>query len=170
MTPSVESVIDLPDVGQIAYVVEDIERGMDRYIDLFGVEPWTVTRIEPPELRDTTYRGEEAEFGFRAGVAHAGETMLEFIEPTMGESIYSEHLDEYGPGMHHIAYFGWDAEETEAVVADLREAGIEAAQTGHFQGTDFWYFDTREELNGLMFETAIRRNVESRETTQYPPE
>lgn len=165
----VTSIIDLPDVEQIAYIVEDLEHGMDQYIELFGVEPWTVTRIDPSELQDTTYRGTPTEFGFRSGLAHAGETMIEFIEPTDGDSIYTEHLEKHGPGMHHIAYFGWDRPTTESIVEKLTDAGIDIAQRGHFQGADFWYFDTREELFGLMFETAIRRNVESRDTTEYPP-
>jgi hypothetical protein len=71
--------------------------------------------------------------------------------------------------MHHVAYFSWTPEEVYEVVDRFDDAGIEIAQSGTLEGTEFWYFDTRDLLDGLFFETAIRRNVEERAWNLFPP-
>jgi hypothetical protein len=162
--------IDLPAVDQVALVVEDIVDGMDRYGAILGVGPWTVYRFEPPDLTEQTYYGEDVENGMLLALAKVGDVMIELIEPTIGPNIYRDHLDEHGEGLHHIAYFGWDEEETYAVVEEFTNAGMPVIQSGDFVGTEYWYFDTAEELNGLIFETAIRRDVGGREPAAIYPE
>lgn len=39
-------------------------------------------------------------------LADAGDTQVELIEPTMGQNLYDDHLDEHGEGLQHITYFG----------------------------------------------------------------
>jgi catechol 2,3-dioxygenase-like lactoylglutathione lyase family enzyme len=170
MTPaSDQPAIDFPGIDQVAFVVEDLEAAMDDLIQLFGVEPWEVLEPEPPTLSETTYYGESVEYGFRHALVDVGDVMIELSEPLWGPSVYQDYLAEHGPGPHHIAYSSWDEAETYEVVASLQEAGVKVAQSGVFAGTEFWYFDTREQLNGLMFETAVRRNLDNREPgTTYP--
>lgn len=162
--------VELPEVEQVAIVVEDLDDGMARFRAILGVEPWTVFRFEPPMLTDTTYRGEEAEYGMVLAIGYAGETMIELIEPTIGPNVYRDHLDEHGEGLHHVAYFGWDEDEATEVIEKFEDAGMPVVQSGHYEGTDFWYFDSQEELNGLMFEIGVRRNVEDREPERIWPE
>jgi methylmalonyl-CoA/ethylmalonyl-CoA epimerase len=163
------SVVNLPEIDQVAFVVEDLEAAMDDLLDTFGVGPWEVFEIEPPALSQTRYYGEPVEFGFRHAIAHVGDVMLDLSEPTWGPSVYRDHLETHGPGPHHVACFSWDEAGTYEAVADLKDAGVEVAQSGVFAGTEFWYFDTRDILGGLMFETAVRRNVDDREHgTTYP--
>lgn len=162
--------VELPEIDQVAIVVEDLDDGMARFRAVLGVEPWTVFRFEPPELTDTTYRGEEAEYGMVLAIGYAGDTMIELIEPTIDPNVYRDHLDEYGEGLHHVAYFGWDEEEAMAVIEEFEAAGMPVIQSGHYEGTDFWYFDSQEELNGLMFEIGVRRDVENRVPERIWPE
>jgi catechol 2,3-dioxygenase-like lactoylglutathione lyase family enzyme len=161
--------VELPAIDQVAMVVEDLDDGMARFRAILGVEPWTVYRFEPPELTDTTYRGEEAEFGMLLAIGHAGDTMVELVEPTIGPNIYRDHLDEHGEGLHHVAYFGWDEAEAARVVESFEAAGMPVVQSGHYVGTDFWYFDSRTQLNGLTFEVVVRRDVEAREPERVWP-
>jgi catechol 2,3-dioxygenase-like lactoylglutathione lyase family enzyme len=171
MDPTVPDLdIDLPGIDQVAIVVEDLKDGMDRYAGILGVEPWRVLRFEPPDLTETTYRGEDVEYGMLLALGEAGDVTIELIEPTMGPNIYDDHLDAHGEGLHHVAYFGWDEEETYKVIEEFEEAGMPVLQSGNFLGTDYWYFDTQEELNGLIFETAVRGNSDGREQLVYPEE
>lgn len=163
--------VELPGVDQVAIVVEDLKDGMDRYRGILGVEPWTVYRFEPPDLTDTTYRGEPAEYGMLLALGYAGDVMFELIESTITPNLYQDHLDEHGEGLHHIAYFGWSEEETRAVIDEFEAAGMPVIQSGNFLGTEYWYFDTSDELNGVIFETAVRRSVDNREPLAiYPDE
>lgn len=171
MVPNVPDLdVALPGIDQVAVVVEDLKDGMDRYAAVLGVEPWTVYRFEPPDLTETTYRGDAVEYGMVLALGTAGDTTIELIEPTRGPNIYEDHLDAHGEGLHHVAYFGWDESEAYEVVEAFETAGMPVIQSGNFLGTEFWYFDTGDRLNGLIFETAIRRNVGDREPAAVYPE
>ena len=62
--------------------------------------------------------------------------------------------------MHHLACFWFEA------------AGMSVLQSGSIHDGTFWYFDTGEELNGVVFETSDR-NVRDAPTPApdetYPP-
>lgn len=162
--------LDLPGVDQVAFVVEDLRDGMDRFGNILGIEPWTVHRFEPPDLTETTYRGDAVEYGMLLAIAEVGGTMVELIEPTIGPNIYYDHLEAHGEGLHHIACFSWSESETYELVEQFEAAGMPILQSGNYVGSEFWYFDTADELNGLIFETAIRRNVDEREPEYTYPE
>lgn len=161
--------IELPGIEQVAFVVEDLDAALRRYVDLLSIEPWTVYEATATDIKDGTYRGEAADFGMRYAISSVDETMLELIEPTEGPTIYRDHLDEHGESVHHVAYFSWSELECYEVVERFERAGIEVIQSGALFGTEFWYFDTTEQL-GTVFETAIRRNIEERPYETYPPD
>lgn len=149
--------VELPELSQVAFVVEDIEDGMDRFGGLLGIGPWEIHRFEPPALTDRTFRGEDGEFSMVLALTQLGDTMIELIEPLEGPSIYTEHLEEHGEGLHHVACFAF--EDPHAVVDEFEDAGMPVLQSGNYDGVEFWYFDTADELNGAIFETAA--NVDS---------
>lgn len=144
--------VEVPEITQIAFVVEDLDDGMDRFGALLGVEPWEVYRFEPPRLTDRTFRGEPHEYSMALAITEVGDTMLELIEPLEGESIYTEHLDEHGEGLHHVGCFAFD--DVDAVIEEFEDAGMGVLQSGNFDGVKYWYFDTADELNGVILETA----------------
>lgn len=144
--------VEIPEISQVAFVVEDLEDGMDRFGAVLGVSPWQIYRFEPPRLTDTTYRGEPHDYSMALALADVGGVMLELIEPLEGQSIYTDHLDEHGEGLHHVACFAFD--DPEGVVAAFEDAGMPVLQSGDFAGVQYWYFDTQEQLNGVIFETA----------------
>lgn len=154
--------IEIPEIVQLGIVVEDIEDAMEQYRMILGVEPWTVYRFEPPDLTDTTYRGESVEYSMLIAHGYAGETDIELIEPLSGPNVYSDHLDERGEGVHHIKAAWEDEARTYEVVEEFEDAGFPVVQSGRYLGSEFFYFDTSEELHGLSFETSIRRNEEER--------
>lgn len=168
--------VELPEIHQVAIVVEDLLDGMDRFRGILGIEPWTVYRFESPELTNTTYYGEAVEYGMVLALGYVGDTMIELIESTRGPNVYEEHLERHGEGLHHIAYFGWDEDEAIDIIAEFEQHGMPVIQQGHYEGTDFWYLDTSEELNGVLFELGVRRDVQDRNPIAvypeepYPPE
>lgn len=149
--------IEIPEITQVGFVVEDIEDGMKRFGSILGVDPWEIYQFEPPRLSETTYRGEDHDYAMTLTLADLAGTMVELIEPTDGKSIYTEHLEEHGEGLHHVACFAFD--DPEKTVQQFEDAGMEVLQSGTFVDTPYWYLDTQEQLNGVIFETAT--NLES---------
>lgn len=60
--------------------------------------------------------------------------------------------------MHHLSSSRKSERRTYEVVEVFEDAGIPVVQSGSYKRSEFWYFDTAEVLNGLVFETSIRRN------------
>jgi hypothetical protein len=167
MPPSIPELdVEIPEITQIAFVVEDIEDGMDRFGGVLGVGPWDVYRFEPPTLTDTTLHGEAHDYSMVLALTTVGGTMLELIEPLEGTSIYTEHLEEHGEGLHHVACFAFD--DTEAVVETFEAAGMPVMQSGVYGETPYWYFDTQEQLNGVIFETATNLEAMPDPDRTYP--
>jgi len=158
--------VEIPELSQVAFVVEDIDDGMDRFGSILGVGPWDVYRFEPPTLTDRTYRGESHEYSMVLALTQLGETMIELIEPLEGESIYTEHLEEHSEGLHHVACFAFD--DPHAVVEEFEDAGMPVIQSGNYGGTEYWYFDTADELNGAIFETAANVDAMPEPNRTYP--
>ncbi len=147
--------IDIPEVSQVGMVVEDLDDGMERFEAILGVDEWAELRFEPPALTEATYRGEPAEFTFRLALAEVGDIDLELIEPLSGENVYTDHLEEHGEGLHHLACY--TLEDPQGAVERFRDAGIPVIQSGVFEGSTFWYLDTRDALNGVLFEVLDRQ-------------
>ncbi|MCL7417584.1 MAG: VOC family protein [Halalkalicoccus sp.] len=158
--------IEIPEITQVAFVVEDIDDGMERFDSILGIGPWDVYRFEPPRLSETTYRGESHDYSMVLALGEVAGTMIELIEPLEGDSIYTDHLEEHGEGLHHVACFAF--EDTEAVVERFEEAGMGVLQSGNFAGVEYWYFDTRDQLNGVIFETATNLEAIPDPDETYP--
>ena len=149
--------VEIPEITQVGFVVEDLEDGMKRFGSILGIGPWEIYHFKPPKLSETTYRGESHDYAMTLALADLAGTMVELIEPRDGKSIYTEHLEEHGEGLHHVACFAF--EDTEKTVQQFEDAGMEVLQSGTFVDTPYWYLDTQEQLNGVIFETAT--NLES---------
>jgi methylmalonyl-CoA/ethylmalonyl-CoA epimerase len=162
--------VELPEVDQVAIVIEDLQEGVERYSTLLGIEPWAIHRFEPPALTDMTYRGEDVEYGMWLALADAGDTEFELIEPTMGPNIYEDHLAAHGEGLHHVGYFSWGTSETEAAIEAFEDAGMPVLQSGVYGPSEFFYLDTRDQLNGLLLETATIQEGDVVEPAAVYPE
>jgi len=87
---------------QIAWVTRDLDATESALTTLLGARKW----VRMPDVHfgpDTcVHHGEPADYRADISLSYAGDTQLEVIAPTAGRSIYTEFLDENGPGLHHI--------------------------------------------------------------------
>src|SRR5207237_695683 len=110
---------------QIAWVTRDLEATEKALTTLLGAKKW----IRMPGVHfgpdACTYRGRPADFVADISLSYAGDTQLELIAPVTGESIYTEFLDNAGPGLHHVCI---EADDVEAAVternADVVQRGV----------------------------------------------
>jgi hypothetical protein len=123
-------------IRQFAYVVTDIDESMSRWASV-GVGPWFVMRSMP--MTGTTYRGEICEPIITMALSNSGDMQIELIQQhNNAPSIYREFLDVGRSGMHHVAYWSEDFDET---MARVGAAGYRTAQFGQPAGTSFAYVD-----------------------------
>ena len=99
---------------QVAMVVRDMDAAMKRHWDVFKIGPWDIYTFDATKVRDYTYRGKPATHSCLIAVAWSGDTQLELMQPLTGYSIYDEHLEQRGEGLHHIKLYYKDCKKAVA--------------------------------------------------------
>lgn len=140
---------------QIGIIVRNVDEAVKAYESL-GVGPWEVTvmRNDIPPFEDMTFDGKPfQEKGpiLKTAMMTCYGLELELIEP-VADTVYKKWLDEYGPGLHHVA-MDLDAGYEEVLLKVKEKTGRDPWVRG--QGLnglmDFSYLDLRNEL-GLIVE------------------
>lgn len=83
-------------VDQVAVVVRDLDASVKRYVEEFGIGPWSVYTFSPDWIQGMTFRGKEQGYSMRLALADVGGMMYELIEPVQGPNSYQEFLDKHG--------------------------------------------------------------------------
>lgn len=113
---------------QIAWVTRDLDATEQALTTLLGARKW----VRMPGVHfgpdACTLHGRPADFTADISLSYAGDMQLELIAPVTGDSIYTEHLDVSGPGLHHICI------EVADVEAAIAERGAEVVQRGVMPG------------------------------------
>jgi len=110
---------------QLAWVVDDIEATEQEFAVRNHVDRWT--RLSDIRFGPETcvLRGRPADFVAHISLSYVGDLQLELIQPVEGNSIYTEFLDQHGPGLHHGCWEVADLAATldRAVEFDVVQAG-----------------------------------------------
>ncbi len=118
--------------SQVGYVVNDIEETKKQYALLFDVIAPETQPCGDYEITQTTVFGQPAPeancklafFELTPGV------QLELIEPNHAPSVWRDHLDKYGEGIHHIAF---NVDDADPVIDQLKkEYGAVVEQVGTY--------------------------------------
>ena len=145
-------------VDQIGIVVRDLHEMVAALEQILGIKgfrvmEWPVEGIDP----QSTYHGKPGNFRLQLAFGTIGKTQIEIIQPLEGQNIYSDFLEEHGPGLHHFRLTVPDFEER---VESLESSGIEkiASGTGVHVGSEWAYFDTSNLLQGVIVE--LRKHLD----------
>ena len=88
---------------------------------------------------------------------------IELMQPLSGRSIYDEHLETRGEGLHHLKLFYPDCS---AALERFRAQGISVIQSGKIDADEFYYLDTEESLGYVV---EIGNNGKIREPERRYP-
>lgn len=139
----------LPQLGQVGFVVRDVDRTAAFYEEVLGLGPWVI--LEGDTVRCTN-RGEAVTIRGRVGMAQIGPVQFELIQILEGESIHREALEEKGEGLHHLGFF---VRDLEARLRACEQANIPVLQRGTLKQAgltiEYAYLDTVA-TGGVIFE------------------
>jgi methylmalonyl-CoA/ethylmalonyl-CoA epimerase len=150
----------LPRVRQIGIVVRSAPKAVEYYSTTFGIGPWFRPRLTGQEH----YLGGKrpAEFDLDLAIAYAGKIQYEIIEHKGGDrSIYCDHLDSRGEGVHHLGFYVNDFDKRLAAYTG-RGIGVLQAGTLVSKGsaggsiTKYAYLDTTA-VAGVILEIIETR-------------
>lgn len=120
-------------IHHIAFVVEDIESAMERFEANYDMEL---------ESRDQL----SGAFSMDVALYHAGDNIVELIEPLEEEGWTYEYLQENGEGWFHIAF---EVEDIRESMQELEERGIRVKDDEPQEGYA-WEVMTLDERDTLV--------------------
>jgi len=163
-----ESAFLTPPIKQCAIVVADLDEAVARWSEKLQIGPWTAYRLAPGLLKDMRYHGEEVEFSLRHALAWQGEMQFELVQPLGGPSIFADHLEAHGEGIHHVGRYVADHP---AATAEAIAAGFVPLQSARGFGAEgdgaFAYFKHPEVA--LIVELIAAPRVRIEPEFVYPP-
>ncbi len=101
ISEAIKRQLKLPEVGQLGYVVSDVDEAIDRYKETFGVGPWMLLDVRPEPCIEG---GREVHPLLRIALAYAGSVQVEFIQLMEGESFHLQHVKESEGEVHHLGF------------------------------------------------------------------
>jgi methylmalonyl-CoA/ethylmalonyl-CoA epimerase len=142
-------------IAQIAIVVHDIEKAVEAYSRVFGMEKPPIIITDEYEKAQTWYRGEASQARCKLAFFKMGQVEIELMQPIGEPSVWKDILDQRGEGVHHIAFW---VPDTDATVKYLDAQGMPMIQQGQFTGGQYTYVDSEPQL-GVMLELLENFNA-----------
>ena len=133
---------------QAAWVVDDLDAAIQRWLETTSVGPFFVIRNVETTV-DHRGRPSTVEFSFALG--QSGGMQIELIEQhNNAGSAYRDSAPGGSPALHHVCAL---VDDVAAERERFRQLGIEVAHEGTFgpNQMEFIYYDTREQI-GCMTE------------------
>jgi len=122
----------------VGIIVSDLETAMDAYIANFG---YTFFQFEVNE-GNASLSGSSPTFSLRFDFGQLGLNLVELIQPVAGTTLYSQHLAQKGPGLHHLAF---SATDLAAAGKQFAASGYTCLQNGKINGfVDFSHYQAKE--------------------------
>ncbi len=167
-TQAVATVLGAP-ARQTAFVVRDLEASMRVWADALDIGPWAAYTLGPPRLRNMVHRGRPTSFRFRHALVMSGGMQLELVQPIEGPSIFTEHLDAFGEGMHHLGFVVPDHAAASALLVARGFVPLQSAEGFGLDGSGrFAYFEPPDGI-GTTIELIDPPKVRAEPEVVYPP-
>jgi catechol 2,3-dioxygenase-like lactoylglutathione lyase family enzyme len=151
--------VDLGRPVQIAIVVRDLDAKIRAWTEVLGVAPEKILTTGTVDQAGTRYFGESTPARVKVAVFDLGRCHLELLEPIGEPSVWSDHLNRYGEGLHHVGFLVDDMTRGVESVSDLGMTVVqEAAYDNAFERGRYAYFDSQERLGALLeFNEAVAK-------------
>ncbi|MBT7951795.1 MAG: hypothetical protein HN764_09240 [Gammaproteobacteria bacterium] len=140
--------LNLQNIVQIAYYVNDVEAAAQKAHATFGTGPFFI--YKNIELLDVSYRGQKSELDHSSAYAQAGPLMIEFTQQNNNApSAFTDMYPNHEEGFHHVAIFVDNVSEE---MSSLNNEGYETV-THYFTrdgNVEVAFIDTRAVLGHMV--------------------
>lgn len=141
-------------LNQMGIVVEDMDKAMKEYGEMFQIKKWYVTHPGPGDKQ--FYKGKDVtDEGLKLNLGYNGKFEIELIETTRDDNMYADFLKEHGPGPHHVCLH---LRHLDKAVEHYKSMGFELLQTGDLHGDSSYgryaYVARPGEENQLVIELS----------------
>ena len=128
---------------QIGIVVRDLDAAVKRYVEDYGIGPWTFFDVDPAKAPDLRM-GDGPIAATRNATTKVGSVWWELTQPMGEDDIFARFLKERGGGVHHIAVKARDYEGALAMQTEPLPL------TGSFMDVQVSYLPTERDLGVIL--------------------
>ncbi|AWK41000.1 glyoxalase [Photorhabdus sp. S15-56] len=128
-------------IDHLAIAVVSLDKALSMYVEMLGF-----TLVERRVTKGVTTAMESA-------ILQGNGYTLVLLQGTESQSQVTQYVEQYGPGVQHVAF---EVENLEEVVAELEENGIEFSTQIIRGGNLKQIFTKRDSESGMMFEFLER--------------
>jgi catechol 2,3-dioxygenase-like lactoylglutathione lyase family enzyme len=136
----------------VGIIVKDIDKTI-ACLEAIGIGPFGL--MGDRKWVDIPFKGElhgkPAEWKVKISSTKVGDTEIELLQPSGGESALQEFLDEQGEGVHHIAYL---SDDVRGEMNSMLAQGAELLTCANLDTRGFAYFKTAG--GGIVIEIRCR--------------
>lgn len=145
--PSIEGLDPRP--IHVAMMVPDLEAAVAAWSQLLGTPPSVRHTTQPFAESQTEYRGAPTPARLKMALFDTDDFQIELGEPSNLDepSVWADHVNEGGSGLHHI---GYRVVGMARVVAALEELGMPLLQKAEFEGGRYAYIDSEAHLGAMI--------------------
>lgn len=146
-----EQKLGLPKVGQLGFIVHDIQDSLPAYESLYNINTWFEPLYAEKKFK---LGGKELDLEFNIAFGYSGKLQLEIFEEKSRQApVYTEFLDRYGPGLHHLGFY---VSDLDAKLDKAEQLGLEVLSEANFKTAgggfvSYVYLDTRQ-MSGIITE------------------
>lgn len=142
-------------ISQVGVLVRDLDQAMKGFTEDFGIKEWNVLDFDKfPPLK---VNGQPGKLNIKAAITTEIDNVeIELIQPT-GEGPFADHLEKFGPGVHHFAVIMPDKNakfgqvmERELAAGRLPWLEAEMIEGEPGEKMHFAYLDRREDMGVIM--------------------
>ena len=148
---NIEPSLGLPNVGQLGFIVYDIQEALPSIASAFNLKSWYEPQYAEKNFK---IRGDNIELNFNLIFAYSGRLQIELVEEKSKEApVYWDHLEASGQGLHHLGFYVSNLDAKLDLATNL---GFEILLEGQFTtagggSARFVYLDTRPQC-GIIIE------------------
>jgi len=132
---------------QIGIVVRNIGKASRLWAKLLGMDVPTPVETETEDVTHMTYQGGVSPGRAKLAFFALENMTIELIEPIGGPSTWSDFLEKYGEGIHHVAFNVGDMAKS---IEALKALGIGIEQRGDFTGGCYAYTSPSGNLGAIL--------------------
>lgn len=158
---------NLGPLGQLGYVVTDLETAALEWVERTGIGPWYAAEHMPMDY--FRYRGSSSDVDIGIATAFTGSVEIELIvQNNESESDYADFLQRSQTGVHHVCFF---PEDYDFALMFLLDQGFENLQDGAIHGIRFIYLvdpgGKVVELADLPAQARKKREIRMAEAAEW---
>jgi catechol 2,3-dioxygenase-like lactoylglutathione lyase family enzyme len=142
-----EPIIPSKTVTQVAIIVRDIDKASKAWAKLLGMEVPSSSVAEGHSSRPTLYNGNPSDAKAKLAFFAMDNLQIELIQPLGPKSTWQDYLDQYGEGIHHIAFAVKDIDGMEK---KFLLNGNPTVQRGGWDGGAYSYIDASKDLGCIL--------------------